>query len=187
MSFKELFPVFPEIVTDRLRLREVSLSDLTDFHSIKSDPEVTNSYAMEPHPDMEATEKWIQSLSDSYAGEDAIVWAITLQGDTRVYGTVTLWNINMSFECGELGYELHKNAWGKGYATEAASAVTEFGFKRLGLNRIEACPYSDNIPSVRLLENIGYKLEGRLRARVRFHSAFKDQLFFAALKCEWRP
>lgn len=186
MSFRDLFPVFPEIITDRLRLREISMGDLNSFYSIKSDPDVTFPYAMRPHKDRDQTKKWIYNIFDSYEKEDAVMWAITQKDSSEVLGSVTLWNISADSGCGELGYELHKNAWGKGFAKEAARAATEFGFSRLNLNRIEACPYSDNVSSVKLLENIGYKLEGTLRERVRFNGAYKDQLYFAVLKSEWR-
>lgn len=60
----------------------------------------------------------------------------------------------------EIGYWLGKKYWGKGIMTESVGLVTEFGFKRLNLKRIYAAIFSQNKPSMKVLEKNGYKIEG---------------------------
>lgn len=72
----------------------------------------------------------------------------------------------------EVGYWLGEAVWGRGHATAALRAVTEYGFSSLGLHRIFALPFSHNAASIRVLEKAGYVFEARLS-----DSAFKDGAF----------
>lgn len=60
----------------------------------------------------------------------------------------------------DLGYRFIPSAWGKGYATEAAKACLDFGFKTLNLEKINACAHIDNIASLAVLEKIGMLYTG---------------------------
>lgn len=55
----------------------------------------------------------------------------------------------------ELGYRLHKAAWGKGYATEGSRALIRKGFTELGVRRVFATTYQDNLASRRVMEKAG--------------------------------
>lgn len=63
--------------------------------------------------------------------------------------------------------------------------VIRYGFSEMHLNRIEACPFSANAPSMRLLDRLGFRLEGNLRQRTFFREKYYDQLYFGLLKGEW--
>ena len=58
----------------------------------------------------------------------------------------------------ELGYRLRKAAWGKGYATEGSRALIRKGFKELGVQRVLATTYQDNLASRRVMEKAGLTL-----------------------------
>jgi RimJ/RimL family protein N-acetyltransferase len=62
---------------------------------------------------------------------------------------------------GNIGYELDPRHWGRGYATEAASAVLAFGFEELGLHRVWAECVAENAASARVLEKLGMRREAR--------------------------
>lgn len=63
----------------------------------------------------------------------------------------------------QLGYRLHKVAWGKGYATEAARALIDAGFEHLPIERIIATTYEENVASRRVMEKVGMSLARRFR------------------------
>lgn len=86
----------------------------------------------------------------------------------------------------ELGYELAPDAWGNGYATEAARAMVSFGFSDLGLHRISAQCIAENVASVRVLQRLGMKQEGRLREKEHFKGRWWDVLLFGLLAEEWQ-
>ena len=56
----------------------------------------------------------------------------------------------------EADWLLARDQWGKGYATEAARAVLDHGFREVGLDRIVACVYPDNAASIRVAERLGF-------------------------------
>jgi len=59
----------------------------------------------------------------------------------------------------QLAYRLVHDAWGHGYATEAAGAMLNYGFTRLELPEIVAVVWPDNVASVRVLEKLGFCFE----------------------------
>jgi len=169
------------IETERLILRGPRKDDIYDVFAMKSDPLVTVPYCREPYTKTEQSEKWIASLEEGTKTKNAVMWFITIKGKGNVIGDCPLWNLDSESSCGELGYELNRAYWGKGIATEATSAIIDYGFKEMKLNRIEACPYSNNEPSTSLLEKLGFTLEGRLRQRTFFRGKYFDQLYYSLL------
>jgi ribosomal-protein-alanine N-acetyltransferase len=70
--------------------------------------------------------------------------------------------------------------------TEALTAVLNFGFKRLDLNRIEALVKPDNDASLGLLRKLGFREEGLLRQYGYWHGRYHDLAIYSILKSEWR-
>jgi RimJ/RimL family protein N-acetyltransferase len=64
----------------------------------------------------------------------------------------------------ELGYRLRRAAWGKGYATEGSRALIRMGFAELGVRRVFATTYQDNLASRRVMEKLGMTLVRTFRA-----------------------
>ena len=87
----------------------------------------------------------------------------------------------------DIGYELSPQYWGRGYATEAACAIVNFGFGELGLQRISSWCIADNVASTRVLERLGFRQEGRLTRNEYFKGRWWDTLLFALLAEEWQP
>lgn len=97
----------------------------------------------------------------------------------------------------ELGYRLHRSAWGQGYATEGAHALIRHGFTELGVRRVHATTYQDNLASRRVMEKVGMRLVRSYRltpadlvAVGAFHSTAQDlwegdEVEYALVKAEW--
>jgi RimJ/RimL family protein N-acetyltransferase len=85
-----------------------------------------------------------------------------------------------------LGYWIGVPYWGKGYATEAANAVVEFGFGTLHLNRIFAHHFAGNTGSGKVLEKIGMRHEGQFRQHIRKWDKFIDIENYGLLAEEYR-
>jgi RimJ/RimL family protein N-acetyltransferase len=86
---------------------------------------------------------------------------------------------------GEVGYVLNPALGGRGYATEAASAMLRLGFEELGLHRIVARIDEDNEPSVRLARRLGMRQEARLVHNEFFKGRWSNEVDFAMLADEW--
>jgi ribosomal-protein-alanine N-acetyltransferase len=171
--------------TQRLCIRQLQLSDAEAVFAFKSDHQVTDLYGQEPHRTVDDSRAWIQGRVNDYTVRDSVFWALSLKDEDVVIGECCLWNFQPDFLSAELGYELNSRYWHKGLMNEALTAVLSYGFREMGLHRIEACPFASNIHSQGLLIKLGFKLEGILRERHQFHGHYLDQLYYGLLSREW--
>ena len=176
----------PLLETERLRLRPMTEADLGFIYRLFSDPE-TNRYSS--YPDLAAPE----DAGRMYGGylrpgfEDHFRLALELRETGEAVGTLGLYRYSERDRRAELGYDLLKGQWGRGYMTEAAGALLGYGFGELGLNRVEATVDPLNLRSVRLLERLGFTLEGRMRERYMYKGGVHDELFYGLLRKDWGP
>jgi RimJ/RimL family protein N-acetyltransferase len=94
--------------------------------------------------------------------------------------------INQRHARAEIGYWTAKSYWGRGFCTEAATAVLEYGFTALSLNRIQASVLPRNPASRRVLEKLGMQCEGLLRQYIRKHEIYEDLWMYSILVADWR-
>ncbi len=97
----------------------------------------------------------------SHSGEARFGFWI-IEADGEFLGWVSL-RKTKNWDEATLGYRLSLSAWGKGYATEAASAVIAMGFQSKAIKSIVATTYEKNVPSQRVLEKLGMVLLRRFR------------------------
>lgn len=123
-----------------------------------------------------------------WAGQQPVetVWAIAV--DEAAVGGVGL-QLGQDVErvSAEIGYWLGQAHWGRGLATGAVRAVTEYAFAHFDLSRIFAVPFADNTASVRVLEKAGYVLEGQLRQSAIKHGVLRDQRLYARYRSHAGP
>lgn len=79
----------------------------------------------------------------------------------------------------EIGYWIGEDYWGRGIASAAVRAVTGYGLRTLGLERIFAVPFTDNPASARVLEGCGYSREGTMRRSAVKEGVVLDQALYA--------
>ena len=84
----------------------------------------------------------------------------------------------------EIGYWLGEEYWGRGIATRALAGLTRFAFTAYELERLYALPLASNTASCRVLEKVGYQLEGRLRRSAIKDGVVQDQLLYSILREE---
>lgn len=185
VSFPTIFREMPVFNTKRLRLKMLSVSDVKAMYEIKSDAVLTARYGREPHKTVNDTMKWMDLVIRSYEQRTALTWGIYMGENQQSIGSVALWNIELESFKAELGYELHRNYWGKGIMTEAIEVILRWVFQETEFNRVEACPMTDNQNSVNLLRKLGFVYEGKLRERIYFGGKFVDQLYFSFLRSDF--
>jgi RimJ/RimL family protein N-acetyltransferase len=86
----------------------------------------------------------------------------------------------------ELGYWFLREAWGKGYATEASAVMLELGFDRLGFHRVWGKCHTQNPASARVMEKLGMTYEGTLREHVWLRDHFRSSRIYGMLQGEYR-
>lgn len=186
---KNVFADFTPIKTERLVIRKIENYDLDNLFSIMSNPEVINqTAAWELHKDRQETAQLIEKIINCYknnTNQDWAIFAIAFEKEPRkLIGTCGYFFYSPLFCSAELGYVLSQTYWGKGIATEASRALVNFGFTSMGLNRIQATVYPENIGSVKVLEKLGMKYEGQLRQHILRNDVFRDRAVYSLLKSD---
>lgn len=101
-------------------------------------------------------------FDQQYRAARNVRWGVVLHGSEDVIGTVLLSNFRRA-AIADLGYDLRPDYWGKGIMREALEKLLSFAFLELGLLRIQAYVRPENTASARLLEKLGFELEGLLK------------------------
>ena len=178
---------FPDLETKRLLLRRLMPADAEFIYHHFSDPAVTRYLMDEPPLSEPAQAQEMIRLYQDPAGKTYNRWGIVREQDGQLIGTCGYHRWNRRFFRAEIGYDLSPTCWGQGYMTEALCAVIQNGFGRMGLNRIEALVYTENVRSIGLLQKLGFHKEGLLRDYFYRDGQFYDHHLLALLRREWRP
>jgi ribosomal-protein-alanine N-acetyltransferase len=180
------FSEFPVLKTERLILREVTLSDAEDVFVFRSDAYVQR-FNSKPIENISEAKEQIKQMKTTYERTDGIGWGITLKNRDTVIGMVGFWQWSFSNRV-MLGYDLAREYWGQGIASEAVKEIIRFGYEKMELNRIEAETIVDNHESVRMLEKLGFVLEGICREySLEDDGKYHGSAMYALLKSEYNP
>ena len=147
------------IETSRLLLRTFTEDDAALIYELNLDPDVIR-YTHDPIRDRaHASEILERVIIPQYALYDHGRWAVHKRSNLEFLGWCGL-KYRAELNEIDLGYRFKKEGWGKGYATEAAYASIQYGFEKIGLQRIVARAEIDNIGSWKVLEKCGMTYAG---------------------------
>lgn len=191
-----------KITTPRLVLREFVFEDWPAVLAYQSDPRYLHYYPwLDREP--EQVQAFVQAFLDQQREQPRRKFqlAITLRlpdsppcapQDTLNHTPVQplIGNCGIRMEAAgareaDIGYELAPACWGQGYATEAARAMVDFGFRVLGVQRIWAWCNAENRASSRVLEKLGLRLARRIVEYQYFKDRWWDTLEFEILRLQW--
>jgi [ribosomal protein S5]-alanine N-acetyltransferase len=176
----------PVIKTERLLLRPFELSDAEDVERLAGDPSISDTTLNIPYPYEEGmAAEWISTHKAKFEADELANFAVTLRDGGYLLGAIGL-TLNRRFNRAELGYWIGKPYWGRGFCTEAAWAVLEYGFTQLNLNRIFASYLTRNPSSGRVMEKLHMRREGIHRQHVLKNGSYEDLIIYAILKEEWK-
>ncbi|MBV8171318.1 MAG: GNAT family N-acetyltransferase [Candidatus Eremiobacteraeota bacterium] len=158
------FPT-PVITTQRLWLRRWTYADRADFTRMVSDAETMrflhDGIPLSTRQADEALDATIAHYELGYGD-----WAIVARDDGAILGESGLTRLRESGEV-ELGYMLRSAFWGRGFASEAASAIVRYAFDELELGRLVSLIEPANAASVRIVERLGMRPLGATQHRGR--------------------
>jgi ribosomal-protein-alanine N-acetyltransferase len=181
-----VFKVFPRLETVRLVLRRLHLSDAESLFTILADEEVTRYYDDEAFTEISQAREQVEAWDSGYDASRCIRWGITRKDDDIVVGTCGYYGFHGWHKRGSIGFELARSYWRQGIMTEALDAIIEFGFRDVGLNRIQAVVMPGNEGSEKLLNKLGFQREGILREYENWgEKGYVDLLMFSLLRCEY--
>jgi len=174
-----------QLITTRLLIREFHQSDLAALSAYESNPEMhrfDNGI-----PNIERAQSYLNWVIRK-AGETPRThyrMAITVPPQDIVIGRITIFSQNADIREWEMGWAVRVEDWRKGYASEAAGRMLTFAFEELGAHRVVAFCHADNTGSVKVMEKIGMKQEGRLRETRWFNECWNNEFVYAILDSEF--
>jgi ribosomal-protein-alanine N-acetyltransferase len=183
-------PEFPDgykLTTSRLTLRPPQAKDFKEMALHMADSRIPTFLAWEPHKSIQETESLIEALIDSQKKGKSFHWIIVHGGNAVGLASIIdvlrehrCWTLNRA----ELAYWVAPEAQGRGLATEAASKIMEFGFSRLGLNKLRAYHASDNPISGRVIQKLGFRRVGTEREAFFKRESWHDLEHYELLASE---
>lgn len=175
----------PILYTKRLIIRPLAVSDATDMFEYAQTDLVGPKAGWAPHQTIEDTIRILRSMVYFKPQYKLGNWAIVWRETKKMIGTIELYNYVPNFKA-ELGYALNPSYWGNGIMTEAGKKVLDYGFNILGLKRIEAGTFVDNIQSQRVCEKLGFTKEGIARnGYIRYDGIIFDKVVYGMTSNEF--
>ncbi|MEO8385718.1 MAG: GNAT family N-acetyltransferase [Betaproteobacteria bacterium] len=172
--------------TPRLVLRPLREADASALFAIFSDPRVARYLSRPAWPTISTAHERIARDIDALAACRYLCLGLERKEDQALIGECSLFNLFPQCRRAEMGYSLGADCWGQGYMTEALTALLDFGFSQLALNRVEADIDPRNELSAKSLERLGFKKEGHLRERWIVAGEVSDSGLYGLLGREWQ-
>lgn len=198
------------IQTPRLLIRPVLLDDCDALFAYRSDTETNQFLSLIPQDVEDIRQFILRSSPEINIPNTWFQLAIVLKESGTVIGDVGIHFLGSDSNSGsdsdsnsdsnsnsgsgsgsenkqvELGYTLHKDFRGMGYATEAMSAIIDHLIFDLKKHRITASIDPRNIKSIELIERLGFRKEAHFKQSLFFHGEWVDDIIYAMLAKEWK-
>jgi len=174
------------IQTTRLDIRHLELSDLSDFHIYRSNPEVTKYQGFDAMT-MEQAEEFIIGNSTKYFGKagEWVQYGIENSETRQLIGDCAIKLDQYDTRIAEIGITISHLEQKKGYAKEVLIGVLTFLFDTKEIHRVVEIVDAENIASISLLKSIGFKQEGHFIENIFFKGKWGSEFQYAMLKREW--
>jgi len=171
----------------QLVLRRFAEGDLHDHLEYASDPQVARYEYWEPYTLKRLTEEARQA-QDTVPGAEArwLELAVEIKAERKVIGSVGIKVLSRQHRLGEVGWTLSRKYQGRGYATEAGSAILRFGFEELDLFWIISFCHVRNAPSYRLMERLGMRRLAHFERSKLAKGEWWDEVVYSITEPEWR-
>jgi RimJ/RimL family protein N-acetyltransferase len=176
------------LITERLTLRPYQPDDLPFLHGMFGSEDVCRYLHWAPMDLEQARAKVEQRLRQTAIGPDAhgLALAAIETAGGRYVGEMMLALHSAKDLQGEIGWSIHPEVQGLGYATEGAREMLRVGFEVLGLHRIAAESDPRNAASIRVMQKLGMRREADLVESELVKGEWVGQTIFGLLESEWR-
>lgn len=177
-----------DVETERLQLRRFSGDDLDDLAAVFAKPEVWR-YPFGRGFTTEETRAFLETQIDHWSTAGFGLWLTIERSTAAVLGFVGLSVPTFLPEvlpAAEVGWRLDPTVWGRGYATEGATAALDEAFTTLGLSEVCSIPQADNPPSIRVAERLGMQLSRSVAIPATSARGVLQAKLFQITNAQWR-
>lgn len=160
-------------VGKNISLRELRTEDASEsYYNWMNDPEMNQFLESRFYPNsMDKIKSFISSVNES---SNSVFFAIIDNQSQEHIGNIKLGSINWIHRVGDIGLIIDRKKWGQGVATEAIELVVNYAFSDLGLHKVIAGAYSDNVGSIHAFEKNKFVIEGVRKAHAFYKGKYTD-------------
>ena len=176
------FKPFPELETERLKLRMVKDTDAPEVFILRSDVEVMKYIPRPLSTTVQDALSHIELISNGLAAGQSINWAITQKGNDKLIGMICLLNIKPEDYRTEVGYILNRDFHAQGIMDEALKAVIAYAFDTVKFHSIEALIDPDNTASENLLKKNNFVKEAHFKEKTFYNGRFLDDVIYSLIR-----
>jgi len=162
--------------TERLVMRRAEVRDLGPLNEILSNPEAMRYWSTPPHGSLHQSREWLKGMMASPESESD---DFVVEHDGRVIGKAGFWRYP------EIGYILHPDVWGRGFAFECLTALIGRVFQRTDLDTILADVDPRNAASLRLLAKLGFVETRRATGTILVGEEWCDSVYLELPRHAW--
>jgi RimJ/RimL family protein N-acetyltransferase len=174
--------------TERLLLRPFGPDDFDALLAIHSRPDVARWLLWEPRNRDEVRSTLARKQTETTLARDGdtISLAVVLKGSSELIGDVILHLLSAEHRQAEIGFIIHPDHHGRGYATETGRVLLRLAFETFGMHRVVGCLEPRNAASARVLERLGMRREAHFVENEFVKGEWQSELVYAVLAREWR-
>ena len=148
----------PVLQTERLILRPFCADDAQAvFTGWETDPDVAKYMFWKSHNDINKTHEWLRFEAGKIAADDWFRWALVLKENNALIGTALIY-FEEEYNLFEVGYNLSKAYWGKGYTVEAMREIIHFA-KTIGIEELVGRCAEENAASAKVMKKLGFEFK----------------------------
>jgi RimJ/RimL family protein N-acetyltransferase len=173
------------LVGKRVRLRGTRDADLPTLAKGMMDPAIRATLSSTVAPQSEAAARSIIAEWSANKGTDVGFSIETLAESPELVGHLGLFGSDVKDRCGTLGIMLLRPYLGRGYGTDAVRLIVSYGFREVGLHRIQLGVFSFNARAMAAYRKAGFVEEGRRREAIRHDGHWYDDVQMSILAREW--
>lgn len=187
MNSTSTFRIFPRLETRRLTLKEITLDDLDWYMRHFNKKEIVVGSGHRGPSDLETARKEMELyITGLFRQGKGFRWGLVLRGSRDLIGSCGFYSWHRDDEPqADMGYDLDPNYWRRGLMTEALTEIIWFGFERMKLYKIRCLIMPTNIPSMNLIEKLGFKKQGIVRECTDAEGKLTDDVVFLITTKEW--
>lgn len=176
---------FPELNSDRIKLRKSGASDIPALIKYCHNPKIADQIINIPYPYTEEDAiNRISFVNLGFKNKERFVFAITIKPDNELIGEIGL-HLDKPNNSAQFGYWVAESHWGKGIATEAAMLVLKFGFESLNLNKIIATHFSENIASGVVMKKNKMIKEAEMKEHYKIDNEYRTVIQYRLIRSEY--
>lgn len=177
---------FTELTTNRLRLRKLTMDDVSVYYArIGCSSEVTKYMLFPPHRDISESVASVEKALQRYREGRCYRFCISLIDTDELIGVIEPLRFDEQTGTCSFAYMLAQDFWGQGYGTEALRAVLDFLFREMEMDRVEADHMAENTASGAVIRKAGMTCTGIIPGKYEKNGTVHDAVCYCISRSQW--